>query len=319
MCLCTLGLAKMSLSKIFAEHGFRCRKRWGQNFLVDENILRKITAAARLSPADIVVEIGAGTGALTRALAQNAGLVVAVEIDRRLMPVLAETLKDFDNAELVFRDALALDFDALVKEKAAGRFSPPAAVPTYKVVANIPYSITTPLLLRLLRGRFHFSFLLLMVQQEVARRLVAGPKDGDYGAFSIVVQYYTEPKILFRVPRTVFYPRPEVDSAVVCLERRIEPAVEVPDEDLFFGLVRSAFGQRRKTILNALAGGPATAAAPPGLARGLPRDAWREILQAAGVDPGRRGESLGIEEFAALARQYAQSIAELVPNQPGKK
>ncbi|MCL6446543.1 MAG: 16S rRNA (adenine(1518)-N(6)/adenine(1519)-N(6))-dimethyltransferase RsmA [Armatimonadetes bacterium] len=309
----------MSLPKILAEHGFRCRKRWGQNFLVDENILRKITAAARLSPADIVVEIGAGTGVLTRALAQNAGLVVAVEIDRRLMPVLTENLKDFDNVELVFRDALALDFDALVKEKAAGRAGPPAAVPAYKVVANIPYAITTPLLLHLLRGKFHFSFLLLMVQQEVARRLVAGPKDGDYGAFSIVVQYYTEPKILFRVPRTVFYPRPEVDSAVVCLERRIKPAVEVPDEDLFFGLVRSAFGQRRKTILNALAGGPPTAAAPPGSARGLTRDAWRKILQAAGIDPGRRGESLGSEEFAALARQYAQSIAELVPNQPGKK
>jgi len=309
----------VSLPKIFAEQGFRYRKRWGQNFLVDENIVRKIIAAARLSPADTVVEIGAGAGALTRALAQNAGLVVTVEIDARLRPVLAETLKGLDNVELIFADALAQDFDALVKAKAARRGGLPAAVPPYKVVANIPYSITAPLLSHLLQGNFHFSFLLLMVQLEVARRLVAGPGDADYGAFSVFVQFYTESEILFRVPRTVFYPRPEVDSAVVRLEKRAQPAVAVPDEGHFFDLVRAAFGQRRKTILNALAGCPAAAAEDPrGRVRRLDRDAWREILRAAGIDPGRRGEALSLEEFAALARQSWRQ-APAIPDQLRKE
>ncbi|MEW6424450.1 MAG: 16S rRNA (adenine(1518)-N(6)/adenine(1519)-N(6))-dimethyltransferase RsmA [Bacillota bacterium] len=292
----------MGVAKIFTQYGFRCRKKWGQNFLVDDNIVRKIIAAAGLSPADVVVEIGAGAGALTRVLAQKAGLVIAIEIDERLLPMLNETLKNYDNVEVVLSDALRLDFDLLVKEKATARKSGQRLFP-YKVVSNIPYAITTPLLLHLLEGKFDFCFLLIMIQHEVARRLVAGPGDADYGALSIVGQYYTEPKILFRVPRTVFYPRPEVDSAVVYLQRRKKPAVEVPDEDLFFNLVRSAFGQRRKTILNALAG---SRRAP-----GLTREAWREVLRAAGIDPGRRGESLGIEEFAALAGQVA--------NQFGKK
>jgi len=286
----------LGVTKIFTQYGFRCRKKWGQNFLVDDNIVRKIIAAAGLSPADVVVEIGAGAGALTRALAQKAGLVIAIEIDERLLPVLNETLKNYDNVEVILADALRLDFDLLVKEKATARKSGQQPFP-YKVVANIPYAITTPLLLHLLEGKFDFCFLLIMIQQEVARRLVAGPGDADYGALSIVGQYYTEPKILFRVPRTVFYPRPKVDSAVVCLQRRKKPAVEVPDEDLFFNLVRSAFGQRRKTILNALAG---SRRAP-----GLTREAWPGVLRAAGIDPGRRGESLGIGEFAALAGQVA--------------
>ncbi len=285
------------LQKIFARHDFRCRRSWGQNFLVDGNIVRKIVAAAQISPEDVVVEIGAGAGTLTRPLAQKARLVITVEIDERLLPVLNETLDGLNNVEVVVGDALLLDFDELVKEKVSARFKE-QTVDAYKVVANLPYYITTPLLLHLLQGKFNFCFLLVMVQQEVARRLVAGPNDRDYGALSIAVQYYTEPKILFWAPRTVFYPRPEVDSAVVCLLRRKKPAVEVPDEDLFFRLVRSAFGQRRKTILNALSGSPAAPA--------LSRDGLREALWAAKIDPGRRGESLTIGEFAALANQLGK-------------
>lgn len=288
--LCAAGRPEMPVSKIFAGRDFRYRKRWGQNFLQDENIVRKIIAAAELSPADVVVEIGAGAGVLTRTLAKNAGLVIAVEIDRRLQPVLSRALNHLPNVEIIFQDALALDFDGLVKEKLSvrGRAGEGGA---YKIVGNLPYAITTPLLFHLLPG--NFSLLLIMVQLEVARRLVAGPASKDYGILSIAIQYYTAPEILFRVPRTVFYPRPVVDSAVVRLKRREKPAVEVPDEDLFFRLVRGAFGQRRKTICNALAGSPA---APV-----LGRETWRQILQAAGIDPGRRGESLSMEEFAVLA------------------
>jgi 16S rRNA (adenine1518-N6/adenine1519-N6)-dimethyltransferase len=285
------------LQKVFADHGFYCRKRWGQNFLVDDNIVRKIIAAAGLSSTDVVVEIGTGAGTLTRALAQEARLVITVEIDKRLIPVLNETLSSFSNVEVVFKDALRLDFDELVVEKVTARFGSKEIVP-YLVIGNIPYSVTTPLLLHLLQGRFNWSFLFIMIQQEVARRLVAGPGSKDYGALSIAVQYYTTPKILFRVPATVFYPRPEVDSAVVCLQRLREPAVKVPDEGVFFNLVRGAFGQRRKTILNALAG---SRVAPE-----LTRAAWMKILLAARIDPERRGESLTIEEFAVLARQFGK-------------
>ncbi|MGQ9823829.1 MAG: 16S rRNA (adenine(1518)-N(6)/adenine(1519)-N(6))-dimethyltransferase RsmA [Desulfotomaculales bacterium] len=291
------ALSAGRLQKILADHGFWFRKRWGQNFLVDENIVRKITAAAEITPGDVVVEIGAGAGTLTRALAAKAELVIALEIDQRLLPVLAETLGGFSNVEVVWESALDVDFDRLVAGAAAAR-NGGLPLQTYKVVANIPYSITTPLLLHLLRGGFRFDFLLLMLQQEVARRLAAGPGCKDYGALSIVAQYYTVPKILFRVPKTVFYPRPEVDSAVVRLQRRANPAVRVFDEEIFFRLVRGAFSPRRKTIVNALAH---SRACP-----GFSRESWQEVLRAAGVDPARRGESLSLEEFAALAAQVGK-------------
>lgn len=285
------------LQKIFEKHGFLFRKRLGQNFLVDENIVRKIVAAAEISPQDVVVEIGAGAGTLTRALAKKAGLVIALEVDKRLQPVLGETLSGCSNVEVVYEDALAVDFDGLVAGKTAGRPGGQAQK-TYKIVANIPYYITTPLLLHLLQGGFHFEFLLIMLQQEVARRLTAEPGNKDYGALSIVTRYFTEPKILFRVPKTVFYPRPEVDSAVVCLRRRVNPPVAVPDEELFFRLVRNAFFRRRKTVLNALA---RSRDLPP-----LSREEWQETLRAADIDPGRRGESLRLEDFASLAAQIGK-------------
>jgi len=284
------------LRKVLREHGFSCRKRWGQNFLVDANIINKIVDVAELSPADTVIEIGAGTGALTRSLASRAGLVITVEVDKRLAPVLKEILGGFNNVEVVYQDAMELNFDNLAREKTAARFGVKPS--TYKIVANIPYYITTPLILHLLKNRFSFSFLILMIQKEVGLRLVAGPGSKDYGSLSIAVQYYSVPKILFRVPRTVFYPMPEVESVVVSLTRREIPAVEVPDEDLFFTLVRHAFGQRRKTILNAL-----TTTAQ---SFGLTRAELKEILESTGINPELRGESLAIEEFVSLAKRFGK-------------
>ncbi|MQL53209.1 16S rRNA (adenine(1518)-N(6)/adenine(1519)-N(6))-dimethyltransferase RsmA [Desulfofundulus thermobenzoicus] len=276
------------LRAVLGKHHLSLRKKLGQNFLVDGNIVRKIVAAGNLTPEDVVVEIGPGAGMLTAAVAAAAGRVVAVELDRALLPVLAETLAGYDNVLVVQGDALEVDFDRLVEE-AVG-----APVREYKVMANLPYYITTPLIMRLLRGGFHITEMVLMVQLEVAARMAARPGTGDYGALSVAVQYYGRPEVLFRVPRTVFFPAPGVDSAVVRLIRRGKPAVTVEDEDLFFTLVRGAFGQRRKTLANALAG----AKVMPGWTRA----AWEELIRAAGIDPRCRGETLGMQEFASLAR-----------------
>lgn len=278
------------LRDVLNKHSFRCRKRWGQNFLVDGNIVRRIVRAANLSPDDIVVEIGPGAGTLTHLLAENVKLVVAIEVDQRLSPVLKENLDGLTNVEIVFEDAMKVDFDHLVRTKSKEISDP--HILSYKVVANLPYSITTPVLMYLLRRKFHFKSLFVMVQREVAKRLTAVPGSKDYGALSVAVRYYTVPEILFYVPRSVFFPRPEVDSAVVYLARREIPAGQIPAEDLFFSLVRGAFGQRRKTILNALAGSREVP--------GFSRRTWEEILQAGSIDPSRRGESLSLEEFAVL-------------------
>lgn len=290
-------LSPVRMRAILNKHNIRLRKNLGQNFLIDGNIVRKIVAASGLQLTDVVVEIGPGAGTLTAALAAAAGQVVAVEVDRGLLPVLAETLAGLKNVTVVHGDAMEMDFDRLV----AGITESPAQA--YKVVANLPYYITTPLIMRLLRQKFHIADLVLMVQLEVAARLVARPGSKDYGALTVAVQYYCRPEILFRVPRTVFFPQPEVDSAVVRLVRRQEPAVAVVDEDLFFALVRGAFGQRRKTAANALAGANIVA--------GWTRPVWEEMLRRVGIDPRRRGETLGLEEFAALARVCEQYLKEM--------
>lgn len=290
-------LFPVRMRAILNKHNIRLRKNLGQNFLIDGNIVRKIVAASGLQLTDVVVEIGPGAGTLTAALAAAAGQVVAVEVDRGLLPVLAETLAGLKNVTVVHGDAMEMDFDRLV----AGITESPAQA--YKVVANLPYYITTPLIMRLLRQKFHIADLVLMVQLEVAARLVARPGSKDYGALTVAVQYYCRPEILFRVPRTVFFPQPEVDSAVVRLVRRQEPAVAVVDEDLFFALVRGAFGQRRKTAANALAGANIVA--------GWTRPVWEEMLSRVGIDPRRRGETLGLEEFAALARVCEQYLKEM--------
>lgn len=277
---------------IMQRYGISCRKSLGQNFLIDANIIDKIIAAADLTAEDLVVEIGPGLGALTARTAQRAGRVLAVEVDRGLLPVLAETLDGAGNVEVVQGDALEVDFDGLVEEKTGGIFG--RSGKKYKLLANLPYYITSPLLMHLLLGRFNFSLLIVMIQLEVAARLVAEPGTGDYGALSVAVQYFTEPKKLFRVPRTVFFPSPGVDSAVVKLAVRLEPVVAVQDETLFFKVVRAAFGQRRKTLLNSLAGS--------GL--GFARETCLSALERAGIDPGRRGETLSLSEFASLTGSF---------------
>lgn len=268
--------------------GLSPRKWLGQNFLVDANIARKIVEEAGLKPRDIVVEIGPGLGALTQELARRAGLVIALEIDRGLVSALREIVTGIENVRLVEGDALKTDFDELVREvlgvEDRGR------LPGYKIVANLPYCITSPLLLHLLGNNFNIQYLVVMLQAEVAERLVARPGGKDYGALTVFVQYFTEPQIIMRVPRTVFYPRPEVDSAVVRLLVRPQPPGEIEDREFFFRVVRAAFAQRRKTLANALR--TLTCA----------REPVEAALSEAGIAPLRRGETLSLEEFVRLSR-----------------
>lgn len=281
-----------SVKSVLEKYNLHLRKALGQNFLVDANIVHKIVTAARLEKNDLVFEIGPGTGVLTGALSRQAGRVVALELDRALLPVLTETLAGLNNVSVLHKDAMQADLDEL-----AAAAAPDATGRPYKLVANLPYYITTPLIIRLLQKRFNISEMVIMVQLEVAARMAAAPGGKDYGALSVAVQYYTDPEMLFRVPRTVFLPRPEVDSAVVRLVKRSVPAVDVPDEELFFALVRGAFGQRRKTAGNALAGS--------GVMPGWPRSQWETALSVAGIESGRRGETLSLAEFAALCRVCA--------------
>lgn len=268
--------------------GLSPRKSLGQNFLVDANIARKIVEKAELTPEDIVVEIGPGLGALTQELARRAGLVIALEIDRGLVAALREIVTGIENVCLVEGDALKTDFDELVREvlgvEDRGR------LPGYKIVANLPYCITSPLLVHLLGNNFNIQYLVVMLQAEVAERLVARPGVKDYGTLTVFVQYFAEPQIIMRVPRTVFYPRPEVDSAVVRLVVRPQPPVDIEDREFFFRVVRAAFAQRRKTLANALR--TLTSA----------REPVEAALSEAGIAPLRRAETLSLEEFVRLSR-----------------
>lgn len=278
---------------MLARHDFRLKKSLGQNFLMDQNIVVKIIQAAGLTGADLVMEIGPGLGTMTKQMAALAGQVIAVEVDRTLLPILAETLPQ-DKVQVVNADALQVDFDRLAAEATGGEFGPGGK--SYKLLANLPYYITTPLVMHLLTNRFNLQVLVIMIQKEVADRLQAAPGGKDYGSLSVAVQYYTIPEIVCRVPRTVFYPAPEVDSTVIKLTVRDQPPVQVLNEQDFFTVVRASFAQRRKTILNSLFGS--------GLGRS--KEQWLKTLTDAGIDPGRRGETLSLEEFASLANCYSQ-------------
>lgn len=271
--------APSEVAALLRRHGLRPRKRWGQNFLIDRNTLENVLRAAELAPEDAVLEIGPGLGTLTRELSQRCRRVVAVEIDPLLVGILkSETLADAANVALIHGDALALDLAALLDE---GR---------WKVVANIPYYITTPLIERLLSVKERLERIVLMVQREVAARLTAAPGSDDYSSLSVFVQYHTEPELTARVSRGAFLPPPDVDSAIVRLRIRREPPVPVQDEALLFDVVRAAFQQRRKTLLNALTTLP-----------NVPKEAVGAALERAGIDPTRRGETLSLPEFARLA------------------
>ena len=272
------------VKELMTRHGAAFSKGLGQNFLVDRNILIKIVEAADIGQQDLVLEVGAGIGTLTRELASRSKLVVSVEIDKRLFPILDETLSDCSNVRLVHGDILKLDIDRLIGEHFSDK--------PFKIVANLPYYITTPILMMFLEKGFSFETMVVMVQQEVARRMTASPGTQDYGMLSLTVQYYACPEIISKVSANVFMPPPKVDSAVVRLKKRSAPPVKLKDPEVFFRVVRAAFGQRRKTLLNALA---ALESAD------IDKQKLAYILEKCNIDPGVRGELLGMQQYADIA------------------
>lgn len=231
--------------EILKKYGFAFKKSLGQNFLVDPNVLNRITEAAGLTKETAAIEIGPGIGALTEHLARKAGKVVAFEIDKRLLPILKDTLSPYKNVEIIHQDVLKANVKEVIKEELSGYSD-------IMVVANLPYYVTTPIIMKLLEECLPIRGLVVMMQKEVADRLSAQPGTKEYGSLSIAVQYYTEAKTAFVVPKTVFIPQPNVDSAVIHLKRRTKPLVEVDNESFFFSLVKAAFAQRRKTLINNL-------------------------------------------------------------------
>ena len=282
-----MRIADYSVTRAILErHGFTFKKSFGQNFLTDTNILQKIVDTAEIDKKVNVIEIGPGIGALTEFLAENAAEVMAFEIDDRLVPILADTLRDFDNVTVVNQDILKVDLAQYIAE-----FKNPDL--PIKVVANLPYYITTPILMHLIESGIPFSEFVVMMQREVADRISAQPNTKSYGSLSIAVQYYMTAKVAFIVPRTVFVPAPNVDSAILKMVRRERPAVEVQDEKFFFKVSKASFVHRRKTLWNNLTSyfgkseetkGKLTAA-----------------LERANLSPSVRGEALSLEEFARLA------------------
>lgn len=266
---------------ILKAFGLRMSKKLGQNFLIDARIVQGIVDAAEIQPGDRVLEIGPGIGTLTQGLAEAGADVTAVELDKKLPAVLKETLKAYDNVRIVPGDILKVNIPEIMGEG------------PFKVAANLPYYITTPILMTLLERHLPITQMVTMVQKEVAERMTARPGSRIYGALSVAVQYYTEPEIVLDVPPRSFIPAPEVMSVVVSCRVRKEPAVKVSDEKLFFRVVKAAFGQRRKTLMNALKGG------------GFPKEAVRDALETSGIDPTRRGETLTLAEFGCLADAFA--------------
>ena len=262
----------------------RADKKLGQNFLIDENVVRQIVAAAELSEADTVLEVGPGIGTLTQGLAESKARVVAVELDTRLLPVLATTLEGYDNVRVVHGDILKVN---IMEEVGA---------PSFKVCANLPYYITTPIIFALLEKRLPMERLVAMVQKEVAERMAAQPGGKEYGALSVAIQYYTEPEIAFIVPPTSFIPAPAVDSAVIVCKRRSKPPVEVCDEALFFRVVKAAFSLRRKMLSNSLKN------------MGIKGEQVTKWLELAGVDGKRRAETLSLEDFAKLTNSFNEAV-----------
>jgi len=274
--------------EILDKYGFTFKKSLGQNFLMDTNILHNIIDTAQLSKNKAAMEIGPGIGALTEQLCRAAGDVLAIEIDQRLLPILEDTLSPYDNVQVVHGDVLKLDVAALIKEHLS-------AYEKVNVVANLPYYVTTPILMKLLEEKLPLENIVVMIQKEVADRIAAKPGSKDYGSLSVAAQFYADTEIAMVVPASVFVPRPNVDSAVIKLSVRDTPAVAVKDEELFFKIVRASFAQRRKTLLNNLT----TYFGKEQKERVL------HMLEAAGIDPARRGETLSIEEFGRLANEMA--------------
>ena len=269
--------------EVIKKYEFCFQKKFGQNFLIDGHVLDKIIAGAGVTKDDMVLEISPGIGTMTQYLAEAAGKVVAVEIDRNLLPILQETLADYDNVKVIHADVLSLDLEKLVQEENGGR--------PIKVVANLPYYITTPIIMALFEQHVPLANVTVMVQKEVAARMKSGPGSKDYGALSLAVQYYAEPYIVANVPCNCFMPRPNVDSAVIRLTRYEEPPVQVNDEKMLFKIIRASFNQRRKTLQNGLNNSSEL---------NFTKDQIAAAIAEAGFSPSVRGEALTLEQFAKL-------------------
>lgn len=281
--MATLGNPTSTIA-VLQKYQFNFQKKYGQNFLIDSNILEKIIAAANVGKDDCVLEIGPGIGTMTQYLCENAREVVAVEIDKKLIPILEQdTLASYDNITIINEDILKVDINAIVEEKNNGR--------PIKVVANLPYYITTPIIMGLFESHVPLESITIMVQKEVAERMQVGPGTKDYGALSLAVQYYAEPEVMLTVPASCFMPRPNVDSAVIKLTRHKEPTVKVSDEKLLFDIIRASFNQRRKTLVNGLNN-----------AAGIKADkqAVAKALDEMGLPQTIRGEALTLAQFARL-------------------
>jgi 16S rRNA (adenine1518-N6/adenine1519-N6)-dimethyltransferase len=279
--------------EILKKYGFTFKKSLGQNFLIDTNILHRIVDHAEITEETGAIEIGPGIGALTEQLAKRAKKVLAFEIDQRLLPILADTLSPYPNAKVIHQDVLKADLKGTLAQEFEN-------IEDLMVVANLPYYVTTPILMKLLEEQIPVRGIVVMLQKEVADRIAAKPGTKEYGSLSIAIQYYTEAETVMIVPKTVFNPQPNVDSAVIRLLRRPKPAVEVQDEAFFFQVVRASFGQRRKTILNNLVNN---------LPNGKQKKAdIEQALSTAEIDPKRRGETLSIQEFGKLSDQLLKSF-----------
>ena len=286
--MATLGNPKETIA-ILNKYGFNFQKKFGQNFLIDTHVLEKIIRAADITKDDCVLEIGPGIGTMTQYLCENAGKVIAVEIDKNLIPILTEdTLAAYDNVKVINSDVLKLDLKKLAEEENGGR--------PIKVVANLPYYITTPIIMGLFEAGVPLASITVMVQKEVADRMQAGPGSKDYGALSLAVQYYAEPYIAANVPPNCFMPRPNVGSAVIRLTLHDKSPVEVADEKLLFKLIRASFAQRRKTLVNGLTNSPELS---------FSKEEVTKALEECGYSPTIRGEALTLHEFAKLANVFA--------------
>jgi len=278
-----LGSAK-STANIINKYGFSFQKRFGQNFLIDEHVLDKIVDAALIGKGDGVIEIGPGIGTMTQRLCEAASKVVAIEIDKELIPILSETMSGYDNVKIINADVMKTDLDKLIRDEFSGM--------SVKVVANLPYYITTPIVMSLLENHLPVESITIMVQKEVAQRMQAGPGTKDYGALSLAVQYYADTYIAANVPPNCFMPRPKVGSGVIRLTVRKEAEVEVADEKIMFSLIRAAFNQRRKTLVNAVTNFP-------GL--DYTKEDIEKALAELDISEKIRGEALSLQQFAELS------------------
>lgn len=276
---------------VLEKHGFRFQKKYGQNFLIDTHILEKIIDAAEITKDDFVLEIGPGIGTMTQYLCESAREVVAVEIDTNLLPVLDDTLKDYDNVTVINEDILKVDIASLAKEKNGGK--------PIKVVANLPYYITTPIIMGLFESHVPLASITIMVQKEVADRMQVGPGTKEYGALSLAVQYFAKPEVVCVVPPTCFVPQPKVASSVIRLICHEKPPVEITDEGFLFRVIRASFNQRRKTLANSLNNAPTIPVSKENII---------ETIEELGYPASVRGETLSLEEFARLSEALKKKV-----------